>query len=91
MILSIDEVGLAPRRRSDRDRLIGHLDMQRVRSASEKTATSRYPSAARSYNPASDLAAVGNQDLLEHAASILANRTLCLCCVRAKMSTAAVN
>ena len=87
-----DEVALRRGRRSDRDRHIGHFHMQRVAVGLGKHRNRRDTHPPRGPdNPAGDLAAIGNEDSLEHAASILANRTLCLCCVRAKMSTAAVN
>ena len=65
-----DEVTLRGGRRSDRDRHIGHFHMQRVAVSLgiHRDRRDTHPPGGLD-DPAGDLAAVGNEDLLEHAAS----------------------
>ena len=62
------EIALRRRRRPDCDRRIGHLDMQRIAVRIGIDRNCRYTHAPRGLdNAAGDLAAIGNQDPLEHA------------------------
>ena len=68
MILVDDEVTLRRRRRPDRDRHVGHLDMQGVAVGLGIDRDRLDAHAAGGFDdPAGDLAAVGNQDSLEHS------------------------
>ena len=79
-------------RRADGYGRIGHFDVQRVAVGLGIDRNGFDPHAARGFDdPAGDLAAIGNQDLLEHCGIKLANRLLCLCGVGAKMSIAAAD
>ena len=61
------QVGLRGRRRADGDRLVGHLDVQRVLVGFRIDRDRLYAHLARGLDdPAGDLAAVGDQDLVEH-------------------------
>ena len=62
-----DQVALRRRRRPDQDRLIRHLDMERVTVGLGIDRDRGNPHPARGLDDAAgDLAAIGNQDLLEH-------------------------
>ena len=63
-----DQVGLRSRRRADGNGLVGHLDMQRV-AVGLRVDGDRLDAelAGRLDDAAGDLAAIGDQDLLEHA------------------------
>ncbi len=62
-----DEIGLDGRRRPDRDRLAGHFDVQRVLVGLGIDGDRLYAHAARGLDdPTRDLAAIGDQDFLEH-------------------------
>ena len=67
MILSADEIGLAARRRPDGDRLVGELDMERVAVGLgvHRHRRDAHPPGGLD-DTAGDLAAIGDQDLLEH-------------------------
>ena len=61
------EIGLGRRGRSDRDRLVGHFDVQRVLVGLGINRDRRDPHPVRGPDdPARDLAAIGDQNLLEH-------------------------
>ena len=61
------EVGLRGRRRSDLDRLVGHRDMQRGAVGLGVHGDRGDPHPPRGLDhPAGNLAAIGDQDLLEH-------------------------
>ena len=61
------EIGLGRRGRPDRDRLVGHFDVQRVLVGLRIDRDGRDPHPARGLDdPARDLAAIGDQDFLEH-------------------------
>ncbi len=63
-----DEIGLRRRRRADGDRLVRHLDVQRVAVGLGVDRHRAHAELARRLDDAAgDLAAVGDQDLLEHA------------------------
>jgi hypothetical protein len=64
-----DQVALRRRRRADRDGLVGHLDVQRVAVGLgiDRDGGNPHPAGGLD-DPAGDLAAVGNQDSLEHSA-----------------------
>ena len=63
------QIALGRRRRSDQHRLIRHLDVQRVPVRLGIDRNGLDPQAARGLDdPAGDLAAIGNQNALEHAA-----------------------
>jgi hypothetical protein len=71
-----DEVRLAARRRTDQDRLVGQLDVQRVAIGFGIHRDGRDVHPPRRLDDATgDLAAVGNQDLLEHKGSPLHENT----------------
>ena len=61
------QVGLRGRRRADGDRLVGHLDVQGVAVGLgiDRHRLDAHPAAGLD-DAAGDLAAVGDQDLLEH-------------------------
>ena len=62
-----DQIALSCRRRPDRDGRVGHFHMQRVAVGLGIDRDGSNPHAAGGLDdPASDLAAVGNQDSLEH-------------------------
>ena len=66
-----DEVALGGGRRPDRDRLVGHLDVQRVLVGLGIDRDGRDAHAAGGLDDAAgDLAAIGDQDALEHAARL---------------------
>ena len=61
------EIGLGRRGRSDRDRLVGHFDVKRVLVGLGINRDRRDPHPVRGPDdPARDLAAIGDQNLLEH-------------------------
>ena len=61
------EIGLGGRRRTDRHRLVGHLDVQRILVGLGINRDRLYAHAARRLDdPARDLATIGDQDFLEH-------------------------
>ena len=65
---SITKIALRGRRRADRDRRIGHFDMERVAIGLGIDRDGCNAHAAGCFNdPTGDLAAVGNQDSLEHS------------------------
>ena len=63
-----DQIALRRRRRADRDRGVGHLDMERVAVGLgiDRDGFNAHPPRGLD-DPAGDLAAIGNQDSLEHA------------------------
>ena len=62
-----DEIALRGRRRPDRDRHIGHFNMERVAVGLGINRNGCDPHPAGGLDdPTGDLAAVGNQDALEH-------------------------
>ena len=62
-----DDVGLAGRRRADMHRLVGHAHVQRRGVGVGKDGDGAdFHAARRLDDPAGDLAAVGDQDLVEH-------------------------
>src|SRR5262249_1772222 len=64
-----NEIALRRRRRTDRHGLVGHFDVQRVAVGVGIDRNSCDSQAARGLDdPAGDLAAIGDQDTLEHAA-----------------------
>ncbi len=61
------QIGLRRGRRPDGDRLVGHLDMQRVLVGLREDGDGPDPHPTRRLDdPAGDFAAVGDQDCLEH-------------------------
>src|SRR5262249_34138290 len=61
------EIALRSGRRTDGDRFIGHLDMERIAIGVRINCDRRNTHATRRLDdPAGDLAAIGNQDSLEH-------------------------
>ena len=85
-----DEIALRRRRRTDQHRLVGHLDMERVAIGLGIDRHRGNAHAARGLdNPAGDLAAIGNQDSLEHTDGKSREPALCLCCAAAKKSMTA--
>ncbi len=61
------QIALRRRRRSDQHRLVGHLDMERVAVGFGIDRDGCNPHAPGGLDdPAGDLAAIGNQDSLEH-------------------------
>ena len=61
------KVGFGRGRRPDRDRLVGHLDVQRVLVGFRIDRDGRNPQPPRGLDdPAGDLAAIGDQDFAEH-------------------------
>ena len=86
------QIALRRRWRPDGDRGVGHLHMQgiAIRLGIDRDGLNTH--AARGFDdPAGDLAAIGNQDSLEHCPTILAYRLDCLCGVSTKMSIAAAS
>ena len=75
-----DQIALRRGRRADRHRLVGHLDMQRVAVGFGIDRDGRDPHAAGGLDDAAgDLAAIGDQDSLEHPRYALpANRPFAL-------------
>ena len=64
-----DQIGLGRRRGADGDGFVGHLDMQRIRVGLGIDSHGLDPEPSRGlHHPAGDFAAVGDQDLVEHAA-----------------------
>ena len=64
-----DEIALGRRRGADGDRLIRHLDVERVAVGFGIDRDRRNPHPARGlYDAARDFAAIGNEDSLEHSA-----------------------
>ena len=63
-----DQIALRRRRRADRHRVVGHLDMQRVAVGFgiDRDGCDAHPAGGLD-DPAGDLAAIGNQDSLEHS------------------------
>ena len=61
------QIALRRRRRPDRDRVIGHLDMERVAVGLgiDRDSLNSHPAGGLD-DPAGDLTAIGNQDALEH-------------------------
>ena len=74
------QIALRGRRRPDRDRRIRHLDMQRV-AVGVGIDRDRFNAHAPGGldDPAGDLAAIGNQDALEHCGNFVSQPVLCLC------------
>ena len=67
MILSISEIGLGGRRRADMHGLVGHFDMQRVLVGVGIDRDRLDAHLAGGLDDAAgDLAAIGDQDFLEH-------------------------
>ena len=67
-----DEIALRGRRRADMHRLVGHLDMHGVAVGVGIDGDRRDPHLPRRLDDAAgDLAAIGDQDFLEHAARFL--------------------
>ncbi len=64
-----DQIAFGRRRRPDRHRLVGHLDMQRVAVGLgiDRDRLDAHPARGLD-DPAGDFAAIGDQDTLEHAA-----------------------
>src|SRR5262249_44620104 len=85
-----DEIALGCRRRADRHGLVGHFDVQRVAVGVGIDRNSCDSQAARGLDdPAGDLAAIGDQDTLEHAAIGTPRiRRFRLCGAAGQMSTA---
>ena len=64
------QIALGGRRRTDENRLVGQLDVQRAGVGLREHRDGRNAHAPGAANhPAGDLAAVGDQDLVEHLAS----------------------
>ena len=75
MIFFDHQVALRGGWRSDGDSIVGHLDMERVAIGLGIDRDRRYSHPARGLDdPAGDLAAIGNQDSLEHTDLNPANR-----------------
>ena len=86
------QVALRGRRRPDRDRRIGHLDMQGVAVGVGIDRDRLDPHAPGGLDdPAGDFAAIGNQDALEHCGDFLGEPAPCLCGLDAEMSMRRAN
>ena len=82
-----DQIALRRRRRADQHRLVGHLDMERVAVGVGIDGDGRDAHAPGGLDDAAgDLAAIGNQDLLEHRATQSREPAFCLCGAIGKMS-----
>jgi hypothetical protein len=85
-----DQIALRGRRRPDRDGLVGHLDMQRVAVGLgiDRDGFNAHPARGLD-DPAGNLAAIGNQDSLEHKGFESREPTFWLCGAAAKKSMTA--
>jgi hypothetical protein len=85
-----DEVAVCGRGRPNQHGLVGHFDVQRVPIGFGIDGDGFNTQAPRSLDDAAgDLAAIGDQNSLEHAAMDPASPAFRLCCGAAEMSTAA--
>ena len=75
-----DQIALRRGRRADQHGVVGHLDMERVAVGFGIDRDGRNPHAAGGLDDAAgDLAAIGNQDSLEHRATQSREPAFCLC------------
>ena len=75
-----DQIALRRGRRADQHGVVGHLDMERVAVGFGIDRDGRDPHAAGGLDDAAgDLAAIGNQDSLEHRATQSREPAFCLC------------
>ena len=82
-----DQIALRRRRRADQNRVVGHLDMERVAVGLGIDRDGRDPHAPGGLDDAAgDLAAIGNQDSLEHCATRSRGPARSLCGGIRKMS-----
>ena len=81
------QIALRRRRRPDRDRLVGHFDMERVAVGLgiDRDGFNSHPTRGLD-DAAGDLAAIGNQDALEHLSSRSREPACWLCGDGMKMS-----
>src|SRR5262249_34720368 len=87
-----DEIALRSLRRPDRHRIVGHFDVQGVAIRFRIDSDRRDSHPPRSFDdPAGDLAAIGNQDALEHEATTFRRDDDWLCVDAKQMSTVCPN